>query len=237
MVIEAVTSPLRYADFVEIVVIIPSLCENDRVSDAIFSARGAGVEVVVVDGGSSDGTSATSARAGARVIKSPPGRSTQCDTGFRASVAPVVLFLHADTILPQNWQDSVKNSLRDPAVSGGAFSFSFDKKGVALACVEWGVKLRTALFRLPYGDQAIFARRSVLESAGGFPLAPIMEDLDLVRQVKLAGKFVLLSPKITTSSRRYLDRGVLKTSFRNFLALIAWWLELDRDRIAKWYST
>ena len=102
------TRPLRYADFVEIVVIIPSLCENDRVYDAIFSARGVGVEVLVVDGGSGDGTSATAARAGARVITSPPGRSTQCDTGFRASVAPVSFFFMRTPFFPRTGKTVLK---------------------------------------------------------------------------------------------------------------------------------
>ena len=144
--------------------------------------------------------------------------------------------MHADTTLPKGWQDCVREALRDPRVSGGAFAFSFAEKGGGLRCIEWGVKARLALFRLPYGDQAIFARRSVLESIGGVPQAAIMEDLDLVRLLKSTGQFVLLSPAVITSSRRYQSRGLLRTSCRNLLALVAWGLGLDRDQIARWYS-
>jgi hypothetical protein len=101
--------------------------------------------------------------------------------------------------------------------------------------VEWGARLRVALFRLPYGDQALFVRRSVLESMGGIPQVAIMEDLDLVSGMKRFGRLAMLSLQATTSPRRYVASGPLRTMLRNWLAAAAWSLGADRDRVAAWY--
>jgi cellulose synthase/poly-beta-1,6-N-acetylglucosamine synthase-like glycosyltransferase len=155
--------------------------------------------------------------------------------GAKASDGDVILFLHADTTLPDGFADQVRRALADPAVSGGAFALRFDQPSFALRLVEWGVRVRLALAALPYGDQAIFLRRSLLESMGGVPQAAIMEDLDLVKRIKQAGRIDLLTASVTTSERRYRERGTLRTMARNALALVAWKLGIDRDRVAAWY--
>jgi len=220
---------------VKIAVVIPTLREAQQVESAIASARGAEVEILVVDGGSDDGTQALAESAGARVLASGPGRARQQALGYESSEAPVILLLHADTRLPENWTSRVREALADPEVSGGAFSFRFDQHSPRLAWIEWGVRIRLALFRLPYGDQAIFARRSALAALGGIPQAPIMEDLDLVHALKSRGRFVLLDDAVRTSPRRYLRFGPLRTFWRNARALVAWRLGIDRERVARWY--
>jgi hypothetical protein len=148
------------------------------------------------------------------------------------------LFLHADTRLPAGWAGAVKAALADPRVVGGAFRFQFEPaEGGAplLRAIEWGARLRAALFRLPYGDQALFVRRAALERMGGVPQAVFMEDLDLVAAMKRHGRLALLAAPARTSSRRYRDRGVLRTFGRNALALLAWRLGLPRERVAAWY--
>jgi cellulose synthase/poly-beta-1,6-N-acetylglucosamine synthase-like glycosyltransferase len=154
--------------------------------------------------------------------------------GAKASDGDVILFLHADTTLPEGFADQVRTAIEDPAVAGGAFALRFDQRGFAMRLVEWGVRVRLALAALPYGDQAIFLRRSLLESMGGVPQAVIMEDLDLVKRIKQAGRIALLSASVTTSARRYRQYGVIRTMARNALALVAWRLGLDRDRVAEW---
>jgi hypothetical protein len=94
--------------------------------------------------------------------------------------------------------------------------------------------MRTALFRLPYGDQALFMRRSVLEQMGGVPIVPIMEDLDLVRAIQRAGRLRICDLPATTSGRRYVEHGYLRTSAKHLVALVGWVLGLDRERLAYW---
>jgi rSAM/selenodomain-associated transferase 2 len=216
-------------------VVIPTLDEGGRIEAALTSASAPGVEVLVVDGGSRDDTVARAERAGARVLTSPPGRARQLDVGARAASGDVLLFLHADTVLPVGYDAAVRRALEDPAVSGGAFRFRFERHSVALRIVEWGARLRVALFRLPYGDQALFLRRPVLESLGGVPQVPIMEDLDLVRGMRSAGRLALLSLPAVTSARRYEARGALRTMLRNWAAAAAWAFGADRTRVAAWY--
>ena len=156
--------------------------------------------------------------------------------GVRATDAPVLLFLHADTRLPDGWAAAVRGALADPGVAGGAFGFRFEGSGPRLRWIEWGVRLRLAVAGLPYGDQALFLRRDVLDAMGGVPQVPIMEDLDLARGIRAAGRLALLPLPVRTSARRYLAAGVLRTWLRNAAALAAWQLGLDRERVAAWYQ-
>src|SRR5262245_1258871 len=220
---------------VRLSVVIPALDEAGAVAEAVRSAAAEGAEVIVADGGSSDGTRERAAAAGATIVRSSPGRARQLGVGAGEARGEVVLFLHADTVLPPGWRREVEASLRDPRVAGGCFRFGFDARSPALALVEWGARLRVRLFGLPYGDQAIFVRRCVLERIGGVPQAPLMEDLDLVRALKREGRLAQLPLAIATSARRYRERGALRTWWRNALALCAWRLGLDRERVAAWY--
>lgn len=225
-----------YLPPVKIAVVIPALDEAEEIAGAVASARAADVEVVVVDGGSRDGTRARAEAAGARVFRAAPGRAHQLDVGARGTASDVVLFLHADSRLPPGFAAAVRGALRDEAVAGGAFRLRFGERRPALRLVEWGARLRVALLRLPYGDQAIFLRRAVLEALGGVPQAPIMEDLDLVREIRRRGKLVRLALPVVTSARRYRAQGVLRTMARNALAAAAWRIGCDRGRIAAWYG-
>jgi rSAM/selenodomain-associated transferase 2 len=246
---------------VKLAVVIPALDEAEQIGEAVASARRAPasidpiattgaidpeagsedseLEIIVVDGGSRDGTPRRAAEAGARVVQSSPGRARQLGEGVRASRGDVLLFLHADTVLPPGFDAAIAAALRDPRVVGGAFRFRFDRREAptpALRLVEWGARLRGALLRMPYGDQALFVRRRILDAIGGVPQAPIMEDLDLVKAMKRKGRLALLPLPATTSSRRYRSRGVLRTALRHQLALAAWALGVDRRRVAAWYA-
>ncbi len=217
-------------------VVIPALDEGGRIEEALASASAPGVEVLVVDGGSRDDTADRARGRGARVLVSPPGRARQLDAGARAAGGDVLLFLHADTRLAPGYDAAVTRAMADPAVAGGAFRFRFDRRSVALRVVEWGARLRVALLRMPYGDQAIFVRRRVLDALGGVPQVPIFEDLDLVRAIRRAGRLALLPLPATTSARRYEAGGVLRTMLRNWVAAAAWLAGADRARVAAWYG-
>lgn len=224
-----------YPPRVKVTVVIPALDEEERIAGAIESASAEGVDVVVVDGGSRDRTRESAVAAGAQVVDAPRGRARQLEAGARAARGDAIVFLHADTRLPEGFAPALRTALADPAVVGGAFRLRFDRPTTALRIVAWGARLRQALLGMPYGDQALFVRRETLEALGGVPEAPIMEDLDLVSAMRRRGRLALLALPATTSARRYLERGVLRTVLRNAVAAAGWWLGWERERLASWY--
>jgi hypothetical protein len=119
-------------------------------------------------------------------------------------------------------------------VAGGAFDLRLDGEGFGLRIIEWSVRARVALFSYPYGDQAIFVKRPVLEAIGGVPNVPVLEDLDLIRSMKAHGRIANVDLSVLSSARRYLDQGMVRTVSRNALAVFAWMLGWDRVRLAKW---
>ena len=215
-------------------VVIPTLDEAEWIGAAVGSAISPDVEILVVDGGSADGTTARAAAAGARVIASEPGRARQLGVGARACGGDAIVFLHADTRLPSGWESAVRRALEDAVTVGGAFRLRLEPSSPALKLVEWGARLRVALFRLPYGDQALFVRRATLEQMGGVPQVPIMEDLDLVRGMKRRGRLALLPQEVVTSARRHLAGGPLRTAARHLVAALAWTAGVPRSRVADW---
>jgi rSAM/selenodomain-associated transferase 2 len=221
---------------VEIAVVIPALDEASQVTSAIRSAQvpDQNVQILVVDGGSQDDTADRARSAGAEVLRGERGRARQLDVGWRSTKAEVVLFLHADTKLPECWLPAVRAALADSRVAGGAFGLRFDELDGLLRLIGWGAALRARLLELPYGDQAIFVRRTVLERVGGIPDVAVMEDLDLVSAIKAEGRLALLPLQVVTSSRRYRGQGVLRTAVRHVLALAAWRLGVDRQWLAGW---
>ncbi len=235
-----------------IAVVIPALDEAESIEDAISSVSSSvsgtpvpgvtessgsqdpAIEVIVVDGGSRDDTVVRARNAGARVISAQRGRARQLQVGYEASKGDVVLFLHADTRLPGGWAAAVGDALEDERAVGGAFRLRFDERSWRMRWVEWSARFRIALLRFPFGDQGIFVRRPVLEAIGGVPDVPLMEDCDLVREMKRRGRLVLLPDAATTGARRYLENGVGRTSVLHFIAFVAFWFGVDRARIAGW---
>jgi len=213
-------------------VVIPALNEDGRVAEAVRSVRD-DAEVIVVDGGSTDGTREAAAAAGARVISTERGRGLQLAAGARAAGGEWLVFLHADTRLEAGWAQALR-SLAAPVV-GGAFRFALDADGRAHRWLEAGVALRCRLFRLPYGDQALFARRSVYETLGGFRPWPLMEDVDFVRRLRRAGPLAFPRVRAFTSARRFQERGAAVASLRNLGLLALYTAGCDPRRLARFY--
>jgi len=221
---------------VAISVVIPTLNEQSRIGRALACTALPGVERIVVDGGSRDGTAETARFLRAeRVVASAPGRARQMDAGYREARGEVVLFLHADTELDPTWRDAALHALEDPATAGGAFRLRFEGPGLGLRLVEWGARLRSRLGGLPYGDQGLFVRKRLLDAAGGIAPVPIFEDLDLVKLIKRGGRLALLPQCARTSARRYERNGALRQVLRNQAALAGYFLRLPRSRVAAWY--
>jgi rSAM/selenodomain-associated transferase 2 len=220
---------------VKVSVVIPAFEEAEQIAGAIASAAAEADELIVVDGDSSDATPERAAACGARVIRGLRGRAAQLEAGRRAAAGDVLLFLHADTRLPAGWRAAVETVLASPGTVGGAFRLRFDRRSPALRVVEGGARLRALLFGMPYGDQALFCRREALAAAGGVPQTPILEDLDLVRALRAQGRLARIPLPATTSARRYLSGGVLRTMLRHWTAALGWLLGVDRARLAAWY--
>ena len=201
-------------------VIIPALNEAACIQSAIASVCSEDAEIIVVDGGSSDDTAAITAQAGARVISCPPGRGRQMDLGAATATGEVLLFLHADTLLPSGYVQFVFDALSDPRVPGGAFEHRTDSDSLAMAALAMTVRFRANYVHVPYGDQGIFVRRQVFDKLGGFGDLPIAEDLYFVRRMGKVGRVVVVPHVAITSSRRWRKRGVLTTTIINYLIVI-----------------
>jgi rSAM/selenodomain-associated transferase 2 len=217
-------------------VVIPTLNEQERLRRALESTRAEGVEQIVVDGGSRDGTPevARFLRA-SKVLSSPRGRAAQMDLGYRAASGDVVLFLHADTRLDPGWRESIAEALRRPGVAGGAFRMRFESERWIYRVLEWGIGLRCRIGRMPYGDQGIFVRRKLLDQIGGVPRVAVFEDLDLVRAIRDHGSLALRREQAWTRPRSYERSGVLRGVARSWIAFCAYSLDVDRDKVARWY--
>ncbi len=222
----------------KISVIIPALNEAHLIAGTIQTVghkTGDGVEVIVSDGGSVDRTTAVAQSSGARVIVTEPGRGLQMDKGAREAAGDVLLFLHADTALPEGWKESIERALENNNVTAGAFRLGIDSPARWLRVVEFVAGFRAAFLKRIYGDQAIFARRTVFFRVGGFRNLPLMEDVDCVKRLRKAGRFVLLDKYVKTSPRRWVSGGMLRNTLRNWLCLVFYRLGFSPERLYIWY--
>lgn len=215
-------------------VIIPALNEEENISGAVASA-GNGVEVIVADCHSTDGTARVARALGAQVCQTAQGRGAQMDEAAAKAAGDVFVFLHADTRLPESWLEAVTEALKDERVAGGAFRLSIDSAGIGFRVSEGLVTLRSTLFNLIYGDQVIFARKNAFLKAGGFRKLPLMEDVDCVKRLRRQGRFVLLSRRATTSARRWTAKGMVKNSLGNWLILALYMAGVSPHRLCRWY--
>lgn len=179
-------------------------------------------ELIIVDGGSQDRTVTIAQRYG-NVIHSPRGRATQMNHGAKVAHGDVLLFLHADTRLPENAVIAIEQALNTPAVSnvvGGAFRICFDCDQWLYRLVAWTTNLRSRTHTIFTGDQAYFIRATSFHAIGGYPEQPLMEDLEIIKRLRTIGKVVLLPHYVTTSARRHEKVGLLRS------VLFMWYLRL-----------
>lgn len=216
-------------------VVIPSLDEEERIAAAVDSALASGVaEVIVADGGSSDGTVERARRAGARVVTGERMRARQMNRGADAAAGELLIFLHADTRLPKGACSAVEQALASGSTFGG-FRISFAEPSLRLRVAAAMINARTAVTRCPWGDQAQFIRRDVFLAAGGFREIPIMEDYELAIRMKRSGPTVVLPDRVVTSGRRFLEKGVLRTAAMNWRIVIAYRRGADPAQLAAMY--
>ena len=173
-------------------------------------------EIAVVDGAPEADTLARIGDMPVTRLSSPPGRGVQLNRGARATGGDALLFLHADTILPENAFELIRLTLQDKNIAGGAFSLSYEPRTAGLSFITALANLRSRRTRVPYGDQAIFVRRQVFEELNGFLPIPIMEDLEFMTRLRKNGHRIrILAMPVRTSSRRQLHEGIVRCTLRN----------------------
>ena len=218
-------------------VVIPTLNEEKNVAACVGAAFGMGVsEVIVADGGSSDRTVNQAERAGAMVVTARRGRGVQLNAGASIAGGDTLWFIHADCRLDPLALWEMGRALQDPAVIGGAFELKIDRPTPWLKVIEATANLRSRLFGKPYGDQAMFVRREIFEQVGGFPDWPLMEDVEMSRRLRRAGKLVIVRSPGVTSARRWLERGVLRTYLTMKVLQVAYYLGASPESLSGLYE-
>ncbi len=215
-------------------VIIPALNEEAAIGATLDSVRTQDppFEIIVVDGGSVDGTREIAARK-ARVLESKPGRAHQMNTGGAAARGDILLFLHADTRLPPRALGVVRSAVNRQGFEAGTFRLQFDLGVPLLRFYGFCTRLPVAL--LTFGDRGLFVRRDTFQQVGGFPSQPIFEDLELARTLHARGRFVFLRDCVTTSARRFRENGVLRQQFRNAGLWLRYLMGVDPEELTPLY--
>ena len=219
----------------KISVIIPTLNEESHIEKTLQSVikQEGDYEICVVDGGSTDNTVAIAKRY-ACVINSKRGRAVQMNAGANLCRGDVLLFLHGDTLLPDNAFRELRKRMRDDTVSGGSFYIAFDADNFILRGVSFITRFNFSLFH--FGDQGIFVRRDVFQSLRGYKEMPIMEDYDFYKRLRTQGKVILIRMSVISSSRRFIKKGVLRQLLINKFVVLAYWAGLDIQTIKRFYD-
>jgi rSAM/selenodomain-associated transferase 2 len=223
---------------VKLSIVVPVLDEADRLEALLAElARDCpGVEVVVADGGSRDGSLEIAARTpGVGLVSSNRSRARQMNAGALRAPGEILLFLHADTRLPSGAAEAVHRAFADPSVVYGRFDVRFDSPGAAFRLIARLMNVRSRLTGICTGDQAIFVRREAFERLGGYPDIALMEDIELTRRLKRIGRFAPLGLRVTTSARRWEQNGVARTIALMWTLRFLYLCGVGSDRLHRWY--
>jgi rSAM/selenodomain-associated transferase 2 len=215
-------------------VVIPTLNAEAYLGDCLERMKTAD-EIIVVDGGSTDGTRTIADQMGTRLIIAPKGRGGQLRAGAEAAKGDWLLFLHADTIPSPGWRAAVDAHVRLNPGMAGCFAFRLADKAWQRRLVERGVAARVKWLGLPYGDQGLLVSRSLYDESGGYRLLPLMEDVDLVRRIGRR-RLRLLEAEAWTSAERWRRDGWLRRSLRNLFCLSLYCAGVKPERIVRFYA-
>lgn len=221
----------------KISIIIPTLNESHTLEstlEGVLSDKNG--EVWVIDGGSQDNTLEIAKKWGVNALLSPNrGKAAQMNYGATLATGDILLFLHADTLVPANYGQMIRDRLQDPSVIAGSFQFRFRDPTITLKLVEKTVNWRSHWFSLPYGDQGLFLKASTFKTMGGFKDLPIMEDFELIQRLKQQGNIAIVPSPIIISDRRWRKLGIFKTTLINQIIVVGYYLGVSPEQLVKWY--
>jgi rSAM/selenodomain-associated transferase 2 len=231
------TTPRRADDqMLRISVIVPALNEEHHLAATLASVKlSSADELIVADGGSQDSTMTVASQFTPHVLACPAGRARQMNRAAQQAQGDILLFLHADTLLPPGGLDLVRAAMRSPQVVGGSFRLAFLPSTLGLRVVAWGTNLRTRFGKLPFGDQALFVRRTLFEALGGYADMPFLEDVWLVRRLRRHGRLALIPRAVHTSGRRWQRHGLVSTTLRNNVVLALYWCGVSPTTLKRLY--
>ena len=217
-----------------VTVILPVLNEAPALQTLLPALQAAKPQqIIIVDGGSTDSTTAAAAQHGVELLHAPQGRARQMNQAAKQARGESLLFLHADTLPPPDYVRVITRHLAMPGVAAGAFRFALREPMPLKPLIEGLTRLRNSLFTLPFGDQGLFLRRSVFEALGGFPDWPILEDVELVKRLRRTGRVIITPETAPTSARRWQQGGVLRTWARHQLILTGYALGISPHRLTR----
>ena len=194
-----------------------------------------GVQIVVADGGSADGTVALAQAGAARLVHAPPGRALQMNAGARQATGEVLLFLHADTRLPPTADSLIEQALAAGPQVCGRFDVRIDDRAKLLRVIEACMNLRSRWTGIATGDQAMFMTRAAFDAVGGFPAQALMEDIEMSKRLLRLSRPVCLRARVVTSGRRWESRGVWRTLLLMWRLRFAYWRGAAPDQLAELY--
>ena len=220
-------------------IVIPVLNDTAALAGTLAAlSHGPTAEIVVVDGSEPEDPAMHGLRMGypeVKWVRSAQGRGLQMNEGARRARGDWIVFLHADTQLGHDWMDVVYRLDGQPAFVGGSFRFVLDSSTRQARWIERGVALRVRLFDLPYGDQALFARRTVFQDLGGYHNLPLMEDVDFVRRLRRRGRLAHVDVPAITSARRWERDGWLRRTVENVVLTLLYFAGQPPERLARRY--
>ena len=193
-------------------------------------------ELIIVDGGSSDDTLSVAAEFTDKVYKTETGRASVMNFGAGKAAGDLLLFLHADCILPENAFEIIREALNESTVAAGGFRLSINGPGLNFRVIETAANLRSRIAGLLYGDQGIFMRKETFIKVGGYADIPLMEDIEICGKLKKLGKLTLADAPIKASPRRWLEEGTLHTTFRDWSIAFSYsFLKTPPEKLIKHY--
>ena len=221
---------------VQISVIIPVLNEEPIIG-ACLAQFCDEVEVIVVDGGSTDGTQCMveACDRAQWVLAKETGRAHQMNAGAEQATGDVFLFLHADTFLPANGLTLIRQSLRAPDVVGGRFQLGLSENAMGFRLVAFMSTMRSRYLGITYGDQGIYVRRETFEGVGGFPRLRLFEDSEFCKRVARVGKFAMLDAAVCTSTRRWREQGLVRTVIWMWVLRMLYTCSVSDVTLSRWY--